>query len=140
MKKINILYWTFTGLFAFFMLGSAIPDVLMMHLAIKGIHTDLGYPLYFVPFIGVAKLLGGTVILLPGFARVKEWAYAGLFFDLIAAVYLVKSIGAPTLDWLPVLIPITIGIFSYIYHHKRLNAKLYSSRKPLFNINNELVL
>jgi uncharacterized membrane protein len=62
MKKTKILYWTFTGLFAFIMFGSAIPDVLCSEVAIKGMHTDLGYPLYLIPFIGVAKLLGVIAI------------------------------------------------------------------------------
>ena len=41
-------------LFAFLMLGSAIPDVLSMPIAVEGMHKGLGYPLYFIPFIGVA--------------------------------------------------------------------------------------
>ena len=84
MKKTNILYWTFTGLFAFLMFGSAIPDVFSHPIAVKGMHEDLGYPLYFLPFIGIAKWLGVIAILIPAnYPRIKEWAYAGLFFDLI---------------------------------------------------------
>jgi DoxX-like family len=58
MKKAKIRYWVFTGLFAIMMFGSAIPDVFSSEIAVKGMHTDLGYPLYFIPFIGVAKVLG----------------------------------------------------------------------------------
>ncbi|HEX8547259.1 MAG TPA: DoxX family protein [Cytophagaceae bacterium] len=129
MKKTNILYWTFTGLFAFFMVGSAIPDILIMDLAVKGMHVDLGYPTYFIPFIGVAKLLGGIAILIPGYPRIKEWAYAGLIFDLIGAIYSVKAIGAPTSDWLPILLPLTIGVLSYLYYHKRANEQLAFNEK-----------
>jgi hypothetical protein len=46
---------------------------------------DPGFPLYFVTLLGIWKLLGGFVILLPGFARVEEWAYAGMLFDLTGA-------------------------------------------------------
>ncbi len=87
MKKTNIFYWVFTGLFAFLMLGSAIPDIMSHPVAIQGMHVELGYPKFFVPFIGVAKLLGVIAILVPGFHKIKEWAYAGLFFDLIGATY-----------------------------------------------------
>ena len=49
--------------------------------------TQLGYPVYFIPFIGVAKVLGSIAIVVPRFPKLKEWAYAGLTFDLIGAVY-----------------------------------------------------
>src|SRR5687767_12391808 len=86
MKKINIAYWIITGLFAAFMLFSAIPDIMVVPEAVAMI-TGLGYPKYLIPFLGVAKLLGVIVILIPWFRRIKEWAYAGLFFDLIGATY-----------------------------------------------------
>jgi hypothetical protein len=47
--------------------------------------TALGYPVYFIVLIGVWKLLGGVAILTPGLPRLKEWAYAGMFFDLTGA-------------------------------------------------------
>jgi len=118
-KKTKIIYWICTGLFAFFMLGSAIPDILVMPIAVEGMHTGLGYPVYFVPFIGVAKLLGVIAILIPGFPRIKEWAYAGLMFDLIGAFYSVIAIGASAGDWLPMLLPFTLGVLSYMMYHKK---------------------
>lgn len=122
MKKIKIIYWIATAIFAFFMLGSAIPDILVMPMAIEGMHTGLGYPVYFIPFIGVAKTLGVIAILIPGFPRIKEWAYAGLFFDLIGAVYSMIAIGIPVGDWVPALLPVAVGVLSYVYYHKRLKA------------------
>ena len=86
MKTSNIVYWISTILFAVFMAFTAVPDILLVPDAVKFI-TDLGYPLYFIPFIGVAKILGSISILIPQFKRIKEWAYAGLFFDLIGATY-----------------------------------------------------
>ena len=65
---------------------SAVPDVLKVPDAMAYIR-HLGYPDYFVPFIGVAKILGSLAILVPSFYKLKEWAYAGLCFDLVAAVY-----------------------------------------------------
>ena len=49
--------------------------------------TALGYPAYLQHFLGVAKVLGGAVILLPRLPRLKEWAYAGMTFDLLGATY-----------------------------------------------------
>jgi hypothetical protein len=51
------------------------------------IHDQLGYPTYFVPYIGFVKLLGCIALLIPGLNKIKEWAYAGLFFDLISSIY-----------------------------------------------------
>lgn len=117
MKKTNIFYWVFTGLFAFLMLGSAIPDIMSHPVAIQGMHAELGYPLFFIPFIGVAKFLGALVILIPGFHRLKEWAYAGLFFDLIGATYSILAIGKP--DWVFMILPLSLATVSYVFYQRR---------------------
>lgn len=122
MKKTKILYWTFTVLFAGFMIFSAVPDVLVTEDAVNLMHDFLGYPVYIIGFIGIAKLLGALVVLTPGFNRVKEWAYAGLIIDLVGATYSVIAKGATFAQWSFMLLPITIGVLSYIYHHKKLNA------------------
>jgi hypothetical protein len=127
MKRTKILYWIFTALFAFMMLSSAIPDVLSSPVAVKGMHEGLGYPLYFVPFIGAAKVFGVIAILVPGFSRIKEWAYAGLFFDLIGATYSIASVGAPAANWLFMALPIALAISSYVLYHKKLRSKLQST-------------
>ncbi len=118
-KTVKILYWVFTALFAFMMLGSAIPDILAMPMAVDGMHKTLGYPLYFIPFIGVAKALGVIAILVPGFPRIKEWAYAGLMFDLIGATYSLMSVPNPDGPWYFMLLPLTLGVLSYIFYHRK---------------------
>jgi len=132
MKKTKILYWIFTIMFAIMMFGSAIPDVLSQPIAIKGMHTDLGYPLYFIPFIGIAKWLGVIAILIPGFPRIKEWAYAGLFFDLIGATYSIIAVGGNAGQWGFMAIPIVLGVLSYLYYHKKLDAAM-ANLKSAFN-------
>lgn len=84
--------------------------------------SALGYPAYFTPFIGWAKVLGCIALLIPGFSRVKEWAYAGLFFDLIGAVYSNIATFGVNLSMLFMALPIILGILSYIYFHKRLKG------------------
>ena len=118
MKKTKTLYWIFTILFGAMMLLSAIPDILSVPVAVKGMHEELGYPLYFIPFIGVAKALGVIAILVPGFPRLKEWAYAGLVFDLIGATYSIIAIGKPVGDWAFMILPFLLATGSYIYYHK----------------------
>ena len=127
MKTTKILYWVLNGLFAFVMFGSAIPDLLSMEDAVRGIHKIMGYPLYFIPFIGLAKILGAIVILIPGFPRLKEWAYAGLTFDLIAATFSLYSIPNPEGPWYFMLIFLALAAAAYIYYHKL--VKITSTEK-----------
>ncbi len=117
MKKTKIFYWIVTSLFAAFMLFSAIFDILIVPEA-KVIFAHLGYPEYFIPFIGWAKLLGVIGILVPGFPRIKEWAYAGLAFDLIGATYSVIAVEGFQLPTLTMILPFTFLFLSYTLYHK----------------------
>ncbi|MVN92618.1 DoxX family protein [Mucilaginibacter aquatilis] len=122
MKKIKIIYWIVTGLFLFVMVGSAIPDVLVMDMAVQGF-KEMQMPAYLLPFVGVAKLLGTIAILVPGYPRIKEWAYAGLIFDLIGAIYSVAASGKSVENWAPMLLFVALGFASYYYYHKLQKAK-----------------
>ncbi|MFM6924456.1 MAG: DoxX family protein [Ferruginibacter sp.] len=122
MKRTNLLYWIITGLFGAFMLFTAIPQILVNADAVSFM-AALGYPHYFVLFIGIAKLLGVIGILVPGFPRVKEWAYAGLFFDLVGAAYSVTATVGLKADILFILLPIIFLFVSYYLYHKKLKAE-----------------
>ena len=85
-------YWLTTGLLALdFAVGGAFqiarPPTVMAAM------THLGYPAYFVSLLGVWKLLGGIALVAPRFPRIKEWAYAGIFFDLTSAVVSILAVG-----------------------------------------------
>ena len=122
-KTINILYWVFTILFAALMIFSAAGGIQPNADTIKMMHDGLGYPIYFIQFISIAKLLGSITILIPGLYRVKEWAYAGLFFDLAGAIYSgVASYGKFDPMMLAMLVWVIPGILSYYYWHKKMNA------------------
>ncbi len=87
--------------------------------SIKFLHDGLGYPIYFISFISIAKLIGSIVIIIPGLNRIKEWAYAGLFFDLAGAVYSGIAVsGKFDPMMLTMLAWIFPGIVSNIYFHK----------------------
>jgi len=120
MKKINIIYWISTGLFIALMLFATIPDIIVTPEAQKFMEETLGYPGYLTRFIGIAKLLGLIGILIPGYPRIREWAYAGLAFDLIGATYSIVSVDTSPKGWGFMMIPIILGTVSYIYYHKKL--------------------
>lgn len=119
MKKINILYWTFTGLFALVMLMSGVQNIMVTPESVALLTDQLGYPAYLIPFLGVAKFLGAVAILIPGFPRLKEWAYAGLFFDLVGATYSTVMANDFHPQMLGMLIFFALFALSYIYYHKR---------------------
>ena len=134
MKKTTTLYWIFTGLFAAFMMFTAVPNIISDAESVAFI-TQLGYPAYFIPFIGVAKALGVIAILIPGFPRVKEWAYSGLFFDLIAAIYSLIAVNGVDPSMVFMLLPLVLGGLSYYFHHNKLDEAVanISIKQNAFN-------
>jgi len=122
MKRTIQLYWIFTGLFAALMAFSSLGGIKPSEDAIKLLHDSLGYPVYFIRFISIAKLLGIIAILIPGLKKIKEWAYAGLFFDLAGATYSNFAVGGFDPKTLFILIWVVAGILSYYYWNKKMNG------------------
>jgi LPXTG-motif cell wall-anchored protein len=118
MKRTKVLYWILTGLMAAFMLMASIPDVLQFP-EVVAFFTHLGYPPYLLPFIGTAKILAVLAILFPAFPRLKEWAYAGLVFDLIGALYSHFSVGDSFRDWIFAFIGLLLVGGSYVLFRKK---------------------
>ena len=76
-----------------------------------GVVPELGYPLYFFAILGIWKTLGAIAILVPGFPRLKEWAYAGIFFDLTGAVASCAAVGGYGAYGFHVIAPLIITGF-----------------------------
>ncbi len=83
-KLRTLAYWGSTALSAGLF---AVPGAALLARAPHFVHdmAHLGYADYFLPLLGVWKLLGALVILAPRLARLKEWAYAGMAFDATGA-------------------------------------------------------
>lgn len=80
----SIGYRVTTGIVVFAMTSGGIAELAQRPETIDGMR-HLGYPAYFVMILGVWKLLGSLALLAPGFPRVKEWAYAGIVFNMTGA-------------------------------------------------------
>jgi hypothetical protein len=76
--------------------------------------TNLGYPLYFMTIIGTAKLLGVIAVLVPGQPLLKEWAYAGLTFNLMGATLSHAFSGDPFSHTVRPATILLIGVASYL--------------------------
>jgi hypothetical protein len=82
MKTIG--YWVTTSVLAIAFAASGTANMTRAASATSGM-AHLGYPLYVTTILGVWQLLGAVAVLLPGFPLLKEWAYAGMVFDLTGA-------------------------------------------------------
>ena len=80
-----IVYWVTTALVVFELTMGGAWDVLRVP-QVRGLMERLGYPPYFLVILGTWKLLGAVALVIPSFPRLKEWAYAGVLFDLTGAV------------------------------------------------------
>jgi uncharacterized membrane protein YphA (DoxX/SURF4 family) len=112
--------WLVTGLMAALLLLSAVPDILRMPGALA-VFAHLGYPPYLLVFLGTAKILGVAAVLVPGVTRLKEWAFAGLVFDVTGALYSHLSIGDPPGAWAPAAIALALVAGSYVAYRVRVN-------------------
>jgi len=127
-KTTNLIYWISTIVFALLMIFSAVGGLQPTQQAIDLIHTGLGYPIYFIRYISVAKLIGSIVILIPNLDRIKEWAYAGLFFDLAGAIYSgIASSGKFDPMMIFMLVWVVPGIVSYYFWHKKIKQQRFSN-------------
>jgi hypothetical protein len=109
MKSKNIAYWTTTGLIAFFIGSGGLSQMWQYHANPHSIVPVLGYPMYFFAILGFWKVLGAIAILAPRFPRLKEWAYAGIFFDLTGAAASVAAVGGYGAYAFHVLAPLIIA-------------------------------
>jgi len=80
-----IAYWVTTVLVVFELALGGVWDILRVP-QVRDLFERLGYPLYLLVILGIWKLLGAVALVIPRFPRLKEWAYAGVLFDLTGAV------------------------------------------------------
>lgn len=118
MKRDKIIYWIATGLLAAGMSMSAYMYLTKNPELLEGFKA-LGFPVYFVTILGVAKLLGVIVLVAPAGTRLKEWAYAGFIFTFVGAVWVHLATGTPWVT--PLIFLVVLGV-SYLFW-TRLNGK-----------------
>ena len=110
-------YWAATGLAALAFISGGAMDAARGE-GVRAIMSHLGYPIYFAALLGVWKVLGGLAILAPRLPRLKEWAYAGMFFDLSGAAISHGSVGDPPARILTPLAILALVIASWALRPK----------------------
>src|SRR6266571_2492031 len=84
MKAKAIGYWATTAILVFAVLSGGLGQLAHAWGTLETV-TILGYPPYFLTILGLWKVFGAIALLVPRFPRLKEWAYAGVFFELTGA-------------------------------------------------------
>jgi uncharacterized membrane protein YphA (DoxX/SURF4 family) len=111
-KAKSIIYWTMTTLVALPIGSGGVGQILQYRANPHGVVPELGYPLYFFLILGVWKVLGAIAILVPRFPRLKEWAYAGIFFDLTGAAASCAAVSGYGAYGFHVIAPLIIAGFT----------------------------
>ncbi|HLZ17749.1 MAG TPA: DoxX family protein [Cyclobacteriaceae bacterium] len=125
MKRNKIIYWISTGVFCAFLLLTSISYLTDPNFV--EIFKHLGFPQYFRVELGIAKIIGILILLIPQIpSRFKEWAYAGFGITLISGAIAHFNSGDSVGYILNVLFFFAILLISYIYEHKRINENIHS--------------
>ena len=102
-SKMKVIgYWVTAILIALETLAGGVTDLmhgrtnLFSGPRVADVVTSLGYPVYVLAILGIWKIPGAVVLLVPRFLRLKEWAYAGIVFELSGAAVSQAVRGRPS--------------------------------------------
>jgi DoxX-like family len=109
MRAKSVVYWIVTILFCGFLAWSAYGYLSRAPKMVAAM-ASLGYPDYVLNILGVAKLIGVLVLLVPGCPKLKEWAYAGFTIDLIGATWSHLASGQQKEAMAPVIFLVLLAI------------------------------
>ena len=117
MKRNHIIYKVSTGLFCAFLLLTSI--AYFTDPQFVTIYQHLGFPQYFREELGIAKMLGVVILLLPRVpVVVKEWVYAGFSIALISGAIAHICSGDPAGYSINVVWWLIVLLISYTFWHK----------------------
>jgi TRAP-type C4-dicarboxylate transport system permease small subunit len=119
MKRNKIYFWIATVVIFLFEGIMPVSTLIFSPENFNAGTKPLGYPDYFAYALIVCKFLGATAIIIPNFSpKIKEWAYAGLTFNLVFAI-ISHAVVDGNIGY--ILTPVFVGVvlaISYINYHK----------------------
>ena len=111
----KIAYWIVTGLFCFLMLAAAAMEIFSFAESAAFV-AQLGYPAHIAYVLPATKIFGVIAIVSKYSGTLKEWAYAGFFFDFLLAASAHYFSGVPSP--LPAIVALVLLIVSYALDRK----------------------
>ena len=115
-RRSKTIYWVATGWLSLGMISTGMVQLLRVDEEVQKM-TQLGYPVYLLTLLGVWKMLGVAAVLVSKFPLIKEWAYAGFFFDFILAAS--AHININDGEQMASIVATVLLIVSYIFGRKR---------------------
>lgn len=105
-----VVYWLLTLTITFELAAGALWG--LMHIEyVRVVLAHLGYPMYLLIILGVWRIPGALALLVPRFPRLKEWAYAGAFFNYTGAAASHLLAGDSAGQWVG---PLVLSAFTLI--------------------------
>lgn len=134
MKLKTIFYWIATALIALETFAGGYIDLTRGRTSVfsgprvTDVLANLGYPAYVLIILGVWKIPGAITLVAPGLLRLKEWAYAGIVFELSAAVAS-YALRGHTQELIPPIILLGLALASWALRpaHRILGAHFFSA-------------
>ncbi len=116
-KRNKIIYWIATVWLSLGMVSTGIAQLMKQPEGPGAVHSmaRMGYPAYLGPMLGVLKILGAIVVLMPRLPQLKEWAYAGFFFIMAGAAYSHIAAGDPAVELFPCMLLLVLTIISWYF-------------------------
>lgn len=113
----KITYWVATLWLSLGLVATGIVQIMHTADGVGGgdMMTQLGYPIYLMTLLGVLKILATVVLLLPRLSLAKQWAYAGIFFLVVGAIYSHFAAGGGFVKVLPALLMGLLMVISWRY-------------------------
>lgn len=120
-KRNKIIYWISTIWLSLGMFSTGLVQLFKLQgegtVSPPGVYgmIHLGYPIYFLPLLGVWKILGVVAVLVPKFPVLKEWAYAGFFFVVSGAIFSHIEVGDSAKEIFPSLLLLVMTVVSWYF-------------------------
>jgi len=116
-KAGKIIYWISTAWLALGMLSTGVVQLIKAREGQGGVDmiSHLGYPVYIVTMLGICKILGVVVLLVPNSPILKEWAYAGFFFIMSGAIFSHIALRDPVSEVLPSGLLLVLTVVSWYF-------------------------
>ena len=114
-KTRNIIYWIATVWLSLGMVSTGLVQLFKGKQGQGGADmiSHLGYPAYVLTILGVWKILGVIAVVIPKFAVLKEWTYAGFFFVMTGALFSHIAVGDPLSSLIPALLLLLLAFVSW---------------------------
>lgn len=116
-KRNKIIYWIATSWLALGMISTGFVQLFKIKEGQGGADmiTHLGYPVYVLTLLGIWKILGVAILLIPKYPLLKEWAYAGFFFIMSGAMFSHIASGDPISELVPSLLLLILTAVSWYF-------------------------